>query len=230
MVSDNRNGTNNSSNCSSSITPVQKSRGETPKIPPLLDFAKIIFKIVFLFMTVSCAANLSLYQNRTLNDEKKLLVSVPFIKQRTDYCGPATLAMIINFWGLNITQDEIAEEVYSSVLKGTLSIQMVLYAIKQGFEAEIYNGSLLDIKDKLTLGLPLIVSHRANTGDEIVHYLVILGFDDNKKVIYVHSGEKENQAIDYQTFLERWNLANNLTILVYPKEGRKPSAIWKQKI
>lgn len=199
-------------------------RGEIYLIFPLLYFFRVVLGIVCLSLVVGCAGNLYLYNRATINENRKVLIDkVPFIKQNPDYCGPASLAMIFNFWGMHISQKEIAQEIYFPELKGTLSIELVLYAIKRDFEAEMYRGNLQDLREKIMTGFPLIVSHRTKKENNRVHYLVAWGFDDNKEIVYVHSGTKRNLRIDYQTFLKRWDWADNLTFFVHPKNKNAPS-------
>ena len=186
---------------------------------PLPYFSKTIFLILCSLIATGCAVNIPLYKKGKLNDSKRFIIAnVPFIAQKDDYCGPASLAMIFNFWGIDITQDEIAQEIYFPEMKGTLSIEMVLYAIQKEFETEVYQGNFQDLKNRITAGFPLIVSHRANKGQERVHYLIVWGFDDNREVFYVHSGIKRNMAMDYQTFLKYWSWADNLTFFIHPKD------------
>jgi ABC-type bacteriocin/lantibiotic exporter with double-glycine peptidase domain len=190
-----------------------KLQREISKISPAFDFKGSIFIISLLFIAVGCASSIPFYKR----DAYDKSLYVPFIRQKTDFCGPASLAMILNFWGVDITQDEIAQEIYSPELKGALSIEMVLYAAQKGFEAEMYNGSLQDLKYRIKAGFPLIVSHRLDKGNKRVHYLVAWGFNDDKGVIYVHSDVRESLPMDYQTFLKYWGWAENLTFFIYPK-------------
>lgn len=180
----------------------------------------LFYVAVCLSFLVGCAA---ITANRPTDSEKAVIANVPFVKQKPDYCGPASLAMILNFYGLNVSQDEIAHEIYSSELKGTISIEMVIYAFKKGFEAEAYQGGFADLQAKLKAGLPVIVSHRVTKDAKKVHYLVVLGFDDAKEVFYYHSDTKNDQAIDYQKFLKRWKMADNLIFFIHPanKEGKR---------
>lgn len=169
-----------------------------------------------LVLTIGCAKDLTYKKTEGRNDGKAIIANVPFVSQEPDFCGPATLAMVFNFWGLRVTQEEIAQEIYSTKLKGTLSLEMVLYATRKSFDAEMYNGDLQDIKDKIQHGFPLIVSHREKPEKERVHYLVVFGFDDDKETVYAHSGTKQNLKMDYNTFLKHWNWADNLTFFIRP--------------
>lgn len=184
------------------------------KVSPLLYLYRITPIISLLFIAVGCASSIPFYKR----DGHDKVLYVPFVEQKTDFCGPASLAMILNFWGVDITQDEIAQEVYSPELKGALSIEMVLYAVQKGFKAEMYNGSLQNLKDRIKAGFPLIVSHRTDKENKRVHYLVAWGFNDDKGVIYVHSGVRKNMSMDYQTFLKYWEQAENLTFFIHPKD------------
>lgn len=194
------------------------SAGEMHDAFLLRFIVKIILGLLCIIVFSGCVKNLPQNEHRLSRGDVVLISKVPYIMQKAEHCGPATLAMIFNFWGINITQDEIAQEIYSSELKGTLSIEMVLYAIQKGFEAEMYNGSLQDLKNRIKAGFPLIVSHREDEENKRVHYLVVLGFNDNKKVVYIHSDVRENLSMDYQTFLKYWEWAENLTFFIHPKD------------
>lgn len=180
----------------------------------LSPYFRLTTALFCLLIAGGCATNASLHR-----ENKAVTNNVKFIKQKPNYCGPASLAMIFDYWGTSIGQDEIAGKIYSQELEGTTSIELVLYAIKKGFKAEMYKGNINDLKNKISNGFPLIVSHRQNEKKETVHYLVVWGFDDGKKVFYVHSGTEENHDMNYKTFLKRWTLANNLTIFIHPKGG-----------
>ena len=182
---------------------------------------------VCLGITAGCALNTA---KRPTDSAKAVIANVPFIEQKPDYCGPASLAMIFNFYGLNVSQDEIASEIFSPELKGTLSLEMVSYAFKKGFDADVYNGSMADLRSKLEAGFPLIVSHKAEKNDKRVHYLVVFGFDDAKEVFYGYSDTKNGpaQAIDYRKFLKHWDMADNLTFFIHPankEDNRKAGGL-----
>lgn len=127
--------------------------------------------------------------------------------------------MILNFYGCDVTQDDIAKDIFSPEFKGTFSIEMVIYAFGKGFEAEAYQGDFADLRAKLKDNFPMIVSHKALNDDKKVHYIVVFGYDDGKELFYVHSDTKNDQAIDYRKFLKRWALADNLTFFIHPAKS-----------
>lgn len=136
----------------------------------------LLFSLFLSFVT-GCASS-----RHSLNGECRMdycfkIDRVPFIAQEENYCGPAALAMVMNYYGVNITQEEIAREIYEPGLEGTLSMQLILYPIQKGFEAEMYNGNVDDLKEKLRAWFPLIVSVKED-GKDKVHYMVVWGYDE----------------------------------------------------
>jgi ABC-type bacteriocin/lantibiotic exporter with double-glycine peptidase domain len=125
--------------------------------------------------------------------------------------------MVMNYYGVNVTQEEIAREIFETGLEGTISMQLVLYPVQKGFEAEMYNGHLEDLKEKVRAMFPLIVSVREREGAERGHYMVVWGFDEWGRQIFAHPGKKERYVIGYEDFLDMWKRADFLTVWIYPK-------------
>lgn len=175
----------------------------------------LLFPILFM-ATLGCASG-----RHSLNGECKMdycfkIENVPFIAQKKNFCGPASLAMVMNYYGVRISQDEIAKEIYEPGAEGTLSAQLVLYTLQKGFEAEMYNGNLDDLKEKIRADFPLIVSVKADSSDK-THYMVVWGYDDLDKRILAHSGRKERVVMGYDEFIDMWKRADFLTVWMYPK-------------
>lgn len=167
--------------------------------------------------TLGCASG-HYYSKEECRAEHCFQISnVPFIAQMENYCGPASLAMVMNFHGANLSQEEIAEDIYEPGIEGTLSINLVLYPIKKGFEAEMYNGSFEDLKEKIKSGFPMIVLVKKNKDKDQGHYLVVWGFNELNKQVFVHSGNKKAMIIGFETFGNIWRRTDYLTVRIYPK-------------
>ncbi len=67
------------------------------------------------------------------------------------------MAGVFHYWGVKVSPEEIANEIYSPSAKGTLTLDMILYAERKGLKANGYKGSLADIKGKIDSGYPIIV-------------------------------------------------------------------------
>ncbi|MCS7163856.1 MAG: C39 family peptidase [Thermodesulfovibrio sp.] len=145
--------------------------------------------------------------------EEYIINSVPFFPSNDFQCGPASLAMILNFLGAKITVDEIAKEIYSKEARGTSDFDMILFAQKRGFKVLNYRGSIEDIKEKIKENKPLIVmTDEGYWFYKKYHFMVVLGFDD--KNIIVNSGKKMHEKINIKEFKKKWSKAGYWTLLI----------------
>ncbi|MBI4687785.1 MAG: peptidase C39 family protein [Nitrospirae bacterium] len=145
-----------------------------------------------------------------------VIENVPFHPQEDYQCGPASLAGVMNYWGMNITPENIAKDIYSGSARGTLNIDMVLYVNKNGLEGLQYQGRWDDLKAKIDRGYPLIALvdygfyvYQAN------HFMVLIGYND--KGVIANSGKKERLFIEKEKFLKIWGKTNFWTLWVKPK-------------
>jgi len=181
----------------------------------------IVFFSLLIFFTACSPKSLSRVKaSIELNPARaQFLSEVPFFPQKDHHCGPAALASILNFYGKKLSQEEIADSIYLSQLKGTLNLDLLLYAREQGFEAEILNCDLERLKQELSRGHPLIVF--LNLGWRfypIRHYAVMVGYDDIQRAIIVHSGKGENQLVSYKRFLKAWEKMGYWCLLILPPQ------------
>jgi predicted double-glycine peptidase len=139
--------------------------------------------------------------------------NVPFYPQEEYQCGPASLAGVLNYWGVRGTPEQVAKEVFSSSVKGTLTLDMVLYAQKKGMDATLYAGTMEDLKKNIDSGFPVIVLvdygvslYQAN------HFMVVIGYSENG--ILANSGRVQNKFIPEKDFLRTWEKTRCLTLLI----------------
>jgi ABC-type bacteriocin/lantibiotic exporter with double-glycine peptidase domain len=146
----------------------------------------------------------------------RLIQNVPFYPQETYQCGPASLAGVLNYWGLPVSPEVVAVEIYSPSAKGTLNVDLVSYAQEKGFKATPYSGNVEDIKKKIDSGLPLIVL--VDYGFWVYqqnHFMVILGY--NEEGILANSGREQHKFISLRSFLKTWERTKFWTLLITPK-------------
>ncbi|MFQ5735993.1 MAG: C39 family peptidase [Thermodesulfobacteriota bacterium] len=144
---------------------------------------------------------------------------VPFFPRTGHMCGPAALASVVSYWsGEGADPEEIASDVYVERLKGTLPMDMLIYAREQGFDASYYNGGMDDLKEKVFAGFPLILF--LNLGLRSVpvgHYVVVVGYSDPLASVLVHSGLKGEGVMGYAELERAWSKTGHSTLLIRPK-------------
>jgi len=146
-----------------------------------------------------------------------LRLAVPYFPQQVGLCGPASLTSVLTYWQAETSVEEVTRAVYLPELNGALGIDLTHFARKKGMRAESYTGSLADIKDHLSRGIPLIAF--LNLGGRVFpvgHFVVITGLDEARQEVIVHSGSEENKPIPYPTFIAAWEKTNYWTLQVLP--------------
>src|SRR5690349_14995906 len=86
-----------------------------------------------------------------------LFLKVPFFPDKTDQCGPATLAGVLSFWGKPVQFDQLREEMYVKKLRGTLPMDLMLTAKEHGLKTEMVRGNLDTLRTELQAGRPVVV-------------------------------------------------------------------------
>lgn len=153
--------------------------------------------------------------------EAVMIKSVPFFKQEPYQCGPAALAMVLDYWyqkegkGRRITPEEIAARIYSPSARGALGIDLEIYAGKQGFQVHSSSGDLDRLKALVDDGIPPIIfvdygflSYAAH------HFMVVTGYCDAG--VIVNSGKEEGRLISAKELDRIWKRNDYWMLVVKP--------------
>lgn len=172
-------------------------------------------------------------------DQPKLLDIKPFQETlHAGMCGPASLKMVLAYYGVEKTEAEVAKECGCDPDLGTDDISIKKAAESYGFKVEIQNeASFEDIQYWLDKKVPVIVDWftrgRADYGDSEVpdgHYSVVVGLD--KDNIYLQDPEiGKMRTLDCNDFMRVWfdfkndhitswkDMIIRQLIAIYPKES-----------
>ena len=144
--------------------------------------------------------------------EKILLDVKPF--QETldaDMCGPASLKIVLEYYGVNKSEEELAGLCKVKRGLGTDDKAIKIAAEKLGFKVKIKNNSSFkDIEKWLKKEVPVIVDWftkgRTDYGDSSTadgHYSVVMGLDD--EFIYLQDPELgAMRKINRDDFMRVW--------------------------
>ena len=165
--------------------------------------------------------------------------------ERWNYCGPATLAMALNFWGWKGSRDDIARVVKPGIQDSSLDFiqrgrwdkNVMLYELAgfvqnhTDFKAVVRYGGEIDlVKQLVANGFPVVIEKGYYERDYagkvgwMGHYAFITGYDERAGVFiyqetYPPKGKRgENWTVQYDVFREGWRGFNYLFMVVYPRE------------
>lgn len=108
-------------------------------------------------------------------DRVVVLPSPGYLQQRGNYCGPATMSVILRHAGIDKTQDEIAKRVYTGIA-GTPPQVLHNYAASLGLKSFEFEGTPERWKEVLDAGHPILWLQML--GSRGAHYRVVVGYDD----------------------------------------------------
>jgi len=174
---------------------------------------KYLYICCILFSFVSGCTAVAPLPGLLKESDTHIIDKVPFYPQEDFQCGPASLAAVLNFWGIFVTPEQVAKDVYSSSARGTLNIDMLLYAQSRGLAASHYQGGMADLREKINAGSPLIVL--VDFGFSIIqinHFMVIVGY--NERGVIANSGRDKMKFIPAEDFLKSWEKTKFWTLLV----------------
>lgn len=173
-----------------------------------------------------------------------------FVAQTFNNCGPATLSMIMSYFGVYKSQIDLGQEMrpYQNPQgdnddKSIFAPEFVAFAQKNGLESlHRPNGTIDLLKQFIVQGIPVVVRTWLHPNEDIGHFRIIRGYDDETQVVIQDdSYEGPNRRIPYSQFDEMWQPFNYGYILVYSsdkqltidnilKEEKNEQVAWKNSI
>jgi hypothetical protein len=155
---------------------------------------------------------------------KALVAGVPFFAQDELQCGPASLAMALNWSGIVVQPSELTPEVFTPGLKGSLQSGLIGSARRHGRVAYPIAGSEALLAE-VAAGNPVIVLvNLAFSWYPKWHYGVVIGFDQGRDEVILHSGLIANEHLGSGVFLNIWQRSEYWGLLVLPPE-RLPATV-----
>lgn len=147
------------------------------------------------------------------------LREVVFHGQDEYHCGPAALAMALNAAGVDVTPASLVEQVYIPGRKGSLQIEMLVAARRNGLVAYRLEPSLTDLLREIAAGTPVISLE--NYGMKIWpkwHYAVLVGYDLGKGELIRRSGLKPRQVMPFEVFEYVWSTDGHWAMVAVPPD------------
>lgn len=179
----------------------------------LLRFAWLVFEIPLCYACASVPVAAGLVPPTGSG----IIDGVPFIAQQDYNCGPASLAAVLNYHGVAVKPEEISRNIYNERIRGSLSLDMALYARTiKGVTAKWFRGTVDDIVNAVNRKRPLIVMIDLGFASiRYPHYVTITGYSGDG--VTVNSPPDKPDIINWDTFFKQWDRADRWTLLVYPE-------------
>jgi len=131
-------------------------------------------------------------------------LDVPYFKQDTDYsCGPASLEMILGYFGIRRSERDLMHELHSNSEVGSRHQRIINALTGYGLHVYVNNeSSIEEVAFYLEQELPVLVHYIEPTTDE-GHYSVVVGMPEADIVLNdPYNGERFRMT--QNAFEKRW--------------------------
>lgn len=154
-----------------------------------------------------CAASPPLAEGLAHDAPRSIeLHATPFYPQEAYQCGPAALATVLRASGLDVTPDSLAPEVFVPGLRGSLQLEMIGATRRHGRLPYVLSSTADEMVAELAAGRPVLVLQ--NLGAErlpLWHYAVLIGYDAERNVALLRSGDTKREEMRWQRFAKTWH-------------------------
>ena len=143
---------------------------------------------------------------------------VPRIQQDAFFCGPTAIAMVMQWAGSDIQQDQIAELAFSPRAKGTYQADMIGSSRRLG-QLAVEISTFDQLLTEVAAGHPVIVFQNLGLGIAPVwHYGVVTGYDLERDAVYLNSGQEDQMVLPFDLFQRTWQRGGNWALVVLPPD------------
>ena len=145
---------------------------------------------------------------------------VPFFPQERYQCGPAALAGVLNWSGVNTTPDELSPYLYIPERQGTLQPELLAQSRRLGripFVIPAHpDALLLELEARHPV---LVLQNNGLSWYPQWHYAVVVGVEpdeDGDDQVVLRSGDMQRYPLDADTFMNTWRRSNYWGVVVLP--------------
>jgi len=143
------------------------------------------------------------------------LSETPFYPQTEFMCGPSALATALHRTGVDVSPEQLADQVYVPGRKGSLQLEMVAATRRHDRLAVRIEPNLQAIVGELAAGWPVLVLQNLGVSWlPVWHYAVVVGYDPAANSFMLRSGTTERLEMRRSRCAQSWARAGNWAIVV----------------
>lgn len=132
--------------------------------------------------------------------------------QKSNYCVPASLEMICSMYGQYVSQEEVAESIFT--VSGSSISKALSFLEERGLYSKYFYSNVELIKQMLQTGISVIMSLEYPTSS---HVQVVVGYDDNLQCLLIQDPNLTDVVyVEYEKFIDEFSNSHALAIAVVP--------------
>ncbi len=147
------------------------------------------------------------------------LHDVAFFPQEEYQCGPAALATVLDWAGIEVTPAALAPAVYLPARRGSLQLELLAAARRYGAVPYVLRPALTALLAEIQAGHPVIVfQNLALSWYPKWHYAVVVGFDLARDELVLRSGRSRRHVVPLAVFERTWRRGGYWAMVAMPPE------------
>lgn len=148
--------------------------------------------------------------------ERHEIVATPFFPQNDYHCGPASLAMVLNYHGHVRAPEQLTPWVFTPDALGSFPAEMTALARREGFVAYPIDN-LEDLLREIAAGNPVLVLQNLGTDWYTRwHFAVAVGYDLTTRTLVLRSGDLPRRLTPIKLFETTWARGDHWGRVVLP--------------
>jgi tetratricopeptide (TPR) repeat protein len=159
--------------------------------------------------------------SRQTSNRATVIPDVPMQKWDIKSCGAGSLTAVLQRYGDKTTMEE-----WDSKLRktrgGVMSIDIVLAARQQGFDARLVTGNEALVREELIANRPLIlmlqVVDSPGKSLDFFHYIVLDGYDPARNLYRTQFGDGKARWVKFPRIEKAWEGGAHAAVLIRPKD------------
>ena len=143
------------------------------------------------------------------------LSEVPFFPQERYQCGPAALATVLGWGGVEVTPEQLEPRVYLPERQGSLQTELIAAARRYKRVSYPLDPDLTAILREVRAGHPvLVLQNLAYSWYPRWHYAVVVGFDLERREVVLRSGTHKRHIQSLHSFEHTWGRAGHWAVVM----------------
>ena len=153
------------------------------------------------------------------------LTDVAFYPQTQDQCGPAALATVLQYAGVERTLQQLEADVYVPKRHGSLQLEMLGGARRAGVLPYVLKNESHALWEEVAAGHPVVVLQNLRWDWwPVWHYAVVVGYDQAAATVTLRSGDEKRLIMSVTDFESSWSKAKHWAFVALRANQRPATA------